>query len=474
LGSHFQNFLYLLRKFANLFYMIQQLIFLLLTLAAFGYAAWQFSKIRRNILLGQPQAIGGQSAKRWKNVAFVAFGQQKMFSRWIPAVFHLFIYVAFLLTQVELIEILVDGFGGVHRFFAPILGGFYTFIIGFIEVLSLLAFIATFIFLARRNLLKVPRFHKPEMNGWPKLDGNIILYLEIVLLIGIFTMNGADVLLQQLDPAHYPDTGTLPVSSWLGPALFGGLEQETLVGLERFGWWLHIIVVFAFLNYLPKSKHLHILLAFPNTYYASLQPRGEMENMDEVMKEVKSMMDPDAAFDDAAMDEELPTFGANDVMSLSWKNIMDAYSCTECGRCTSVCPANLTGKKLSPRKILMDIRDRADEVGRKIDSGNPEYIRADVRETAEKLTKDNFDDGLSLFDRISREELHACTTCNACVEACPVLINPLDPILKLRRYEILTESAGPSDLLSMFNSIENAGSAWQMSIDRDQWANETD
>ena len=452
--------------------MIQPIIFALVSILAFGYAIRQFSKIRRNILLGQAEAFTGDKGKALQNMLLIAFGQQKMFKRWIPALFHLFIYVAFLFTQIELIEIFIDGLSGQHRFFAPYLGGFYTFIIGLIEILSLLAFVATFIFLARRNLLKVPRFHKPEMNGWPKLDGNIILYLEILLLVGIFSMNGSDVLLQQLDPAHYPSTGTLPVSSWLGPMLFGGMEQGGLVILERFGWWLHIIVVFIFLNYLPSSKHLHILLAFPNTYYAKQNSRGEMENMDAIMNEVKSMMDPDAAFAEAPMDEELPEFGANDVTTLSWKNILDAYTCTECGRCTSVCPANLTGKKLSPRKVMMDIRDRAEEIGSKLDTKDPQYIREDLKGDGVKLEAANFDDGKSLFDYISREEIHACTTCNACVEACPVMINPLEPILKLRRYEILTESAGPSDWLPMFNAIENSGAVWQMPNDRDEWTKE--
>ncbi len=452
--------------------MIQQILFIILSVAAIGIATRAFLKIRRNILLGQDYQVEGDTAARWRNVALIAFGQQKMFKNWIPAIFHLFIYVAFLMTQVELIEILIDGVFGVHRFFAPYLGILYTAIINFIEVLSLLAFIATVIFLVRRNLLVIPRFHKDEMTGWPKLDGNLILYGEILLLIGIFSMNGADVVLQQLDPAHYHDTGTLAVSSWLGPALFGGMEEATLIGIERFGWWLHIIVVFAFLNYLPYSKHLHILFAFPNTYYASLKSRGEMENIDEITKEVKSMMDPNAAFEEVDMNAEIPEFGSKDVFDLSWKNILDAYSCTQCGRCTAACPANITGKKLSPRKIVMDVRTRAEEIGTKLDSGNPEFIAEDKRGEGVQLTKDNFDDGKSLFDYITREELHACTTCNACVEACPIMINPLEPILKMRRYEILTESAGPSDWLPMFNSIENSGSAWSIPQDRDKWTQE--
>ena len=449
--------------------MIPQIAFAILTLGAGFFAFRQFAKIRRNILLGKDEQLNDQPGQRWQNVLLIAFGQKKMFKRWIPAVFHLFIYVAFLFTQIELIEILIDGFFGQHRFFAPYLGGLYAVIISTIEILSVLAFVATFVFLARRNLLKVPRFVKSEMNGWPKLDGNLILFGELALLIGIFCMNGADAVLQEVDPAHYFDPGTFIFSDWAGPAVFGGLSQSALVVVERFGWWLHIIVVFAFLNYLPYSKHLHIILAFPNTYYARLNPKGQMENMPEIMNEVKSMMGltdgPEPAMD---LEEELPEFGSNDVFSLSWKNVLEAYTCTECGRCSSVCPANITGKKLSPRKIMMDIRDRAEEIGKNLDSGDTKFIKEDAKDKT-ALTKENYWDGKSLFDYISREEIHACTTCNACVEACPVLINPLDPILKLRRYEILTESAGPGEWLPMFNSIENAGSAWQIPDARDKW-----
>ncbi len=448
--------------------MLQPIIFTIVTIVAFYYAGRQFMKIRRNILLGKDEEIPGDKGQRWRNVLLVAFGQNKMFKRFIPAIFHLFIYVAFLFTQIELIEILIDGFTGKHRFFATMLGSFYTFLISFIEILSVLAFIATFIFLARRNLLKIPRFHKPEMKGWPFLDGNIILYLEVLLLIGIFSMNGADQVLQSHGAEHYPVTGGFAVSSWLGPTLFGGLGDGALVGIERFGWWLHLLVVYGFLNYLPKSKHLHILLAFPNTYFAKQTLKGQMENMPRIQKEVASMMNPEAAGDTGTDESEL-FFGANDVLSLSWKNVLDAYTCTECGRCTSVCPANTTGKKLSPRKIMMDVRDRAEEIGHNLDTGKADFISDDKKGDGVVLAKENYADGKTLFDYISREEIHACTTCNACVEACPVLINPLDIILQLRRYEILMESAGPSDWLPLFNSMENSQAAWAVSVERDAW-----
>lgn len=450
--------------------MISSIVFIVVALIAFGIGGRQFLKIRRNILLGKDFEVTGDVGQRWKNVALIAFGQQKMFKKFIPAIFHFFIYAAFLFTQIELLEILIDGVFGTHRFFADKIGALYTILINSIEILSLLAFVATFVFLARRNLLKVPRFWQPEMKGWPTLDGNMILVLELLLLVGVCTMNGTDVLLQKMDPAHYPATGTMAVSSWLGPMLFGGLEQGTLVFLERAGWWMHILVVFFFLNYLPFSKHLHIMLAFPNTYFAKLSQNGEIGNMPEIMNEVKGMMGiGDAPEPDMSADAELPDFGANDITGLTWKNIMDAYTCTECGRCTEQCPANQTGKKLSPRKIMMDVRDRAEEIGKNIDSGNTDFIAEAKRGEGVALSGANYFDGKSLFDSISREEIHACTTCNACVEACPVLINPLDIIVELRRYEILTESAGPSDWLPMFNSIENGGAAWQMSIERDAW-----
>ncbi len=437
--------------------MIQQILFLIALLTVSFLAFKSYRHIYKSIKLGKAFSISGDAGARWKNTLLVAFGQKKMFKRVIPAILHLFIYVAFLFTQIELIEIIIDGLSGKHRFFAPYLGGLYTVIINSIEFLSFGALIATIIFLWRRNLLKVPRLVMPEMNGWPKIDANNILFAELVLVLAIFTMNGADTLLQNLDPAHYPDTGHLVLSSMVGNTFFSGLSAGTLHILERAGWWLHILVVFGFLLYLPISKHLHILLAFPNVYFSKLTSRGEMSNMPEIMTEVKSMMGlGEPVEEEPPMTDELPDFGAKDIFDLSWKNILDAYTCTECGRCSSVCPANQTGKKLSPRKVMMDIRDRTTE------------IAAAVKD--KDYDTKGYDDGKSLHDLITDEELFACTTCNACVEACPVMINPLEPILEMRRYKILTESAGPGDWMPMFTSLENTGAVWQMPSERIEWA----
>jgi len=450
---------------------IQQILFLLVMIIAVSSAYKAYSKIYRNIHFGKPEDISGDEGQRWWNVILVAFGQKKMFKRWIPAVLHLFIYVAFLFTQIELIEIFIDGLTGKHRIFAPYLGVLYSIIISTIEILSFLALIATFVFLVRRNLLKLPRLKMPEMGGWPTIDANLILFGELLLVNGIFMMNGADVVLQDIDPVHYPDTGFFAISSWMGPVLFEGLGKNMLQIIERTGWWLHLLTVLAFLNYLPLSKHLHIFLAFFNVYFSKLKPRGEMENMPDVMNEVKSMMGliPEGDLDPNA---ELPEFGAKDIFDLSWKNILDSYTCTECGRCSSVCPANITGKKLSPRKIMMDVRDRVTEISENIDSGQENFLSTEAKAAGKELNQHTYDDGKSLFDYISKEEIHACTTCNACVEACPVLIDPMEPILKLRRYEILTESAGPADWTPMFTSIENSGSVWAVPDARDAWTQE--
>lgn len=447
----------------------QQIFFLIILSGVIFIGYKLYGRIVNNIRFGKSYSGAPDSGIRWQNLLLVAFGQKKMFKKPLPAILHLFIYVAFLLTQIELIEIIIDGISGNHRFLAAYLGGFYTFVISFVEVLSLLALAGTVAFLWRRNVLKVRRFENPEMTGWPKQDANLILIGEILLIVAIFTMNGTDVILQQLDPQHYQDTGQLLISAKLGPVLFSGLNESGLVIFERLGWWLHILVVFGFFLYLPLSKHLHILLAFPNTYFARQNAPGTMQNMPEIMREVQSMLGLASENGTAEMSGEIPEFGAKDITDLTWKNLLDAYTCTECGRCTAECPANLTGKKLSPRKVIMDVRDRMEEVARKISNGSSEWIDENKRIEGEKLSINNFSDGKSLFDYVSNEELHACTSCNACVEACPVLINPLEIILEMRRYEILTLGAGPQDWVPMFTSLENNGSVWQVSTDRDAW-----
>ncbi len=453
--------------------MAQQILFILICILSFRLAAKQYRRLYQNVHLGKQEEISGDEGQRWKNVLLVAFGQKKMFKKWLPAILHFFIYAAFLITQIELIEIFIDGIFGSHRFFAGLLGGFYTFVISFIEVLSILAFVATLVFLFRRNILRIARFKKPEMKYWPTIDANLILFGEIALITGLICMNGADIVLQGIDPEHYTSTGHFAVSGSLGPVIFGGMPPDLLMMIERGGWWLHILTVLAFINYLPVSKHLHIIFAFPNVYYSRLSAKGEMRNMPDVQREVSSMLGLDGG-EELPMDEEIPEFGAKDIFDLSWKILLDAYTCTECGRCTTECPANITGKKLSPRKIMMDIRDRIDEVSGKLQSGSSEYINSAKKAKGVELTPANFDDGKSLFDYITPEEIHACTACNACVEACPVLINPLEPILELRRYEILTLSQGPSDWVPMFTSLENTGAVWQMGVERDAWAKTVD
>jgi ferredoxin len=434
--------------------MIQSIFFILITAFIASKAISKYKSIYRNINLGKDESVS-DSPERWRNMIYFALGQKKMFDRPIVGIFHLFIYTAFIITQIELIEVFVDGVTGKHRVFASVLAGFYTLIINSIEILSLLALVATFIFLYRRNILKLIRFQKPEMKGWPSMDANIILFGEITLVVGIFLMNSSDQVLQKIDPSHYTQTGRFYLSSLISENILSNSPKDWLVLFERFGWWLHYLTVLGFVLYLPHSKHLHIFLAFPNAYFSRISPRGEMGAMPAIENEVRGMIGLEIKNPDVIA----PTnFGAKDIFDLSWRNLMEAYSCTECGRCTSVCPANLSGKKLSPRKIMMDIRDRMEEVGSKLDKLN----------THPK----EFDDGKNLFDLISREEIYACTTCNACVQACPVLINPLEPILEMRRYDILMNSAGPSEWLPMFNSLENSQSAWSISSSRTEWAKE--
>lgn len=441
--------------------MIAAIIFSVMFIAGFAWFGVNILKIRSNILLGREVDRKDNPKERWKTMALVALGQKKMFARPIPALLHLGIYVAFVITQVELIEIIFDGVTGSHRAFMSSLGGFYTLIISVIEVLSLAALIATVAFLARRNILKLARFQKPEMKGFPTFDANLILFMEIVLVACIFTMNGADEALYlkgASHAAHEAGSFGFAISSWVGTNIFGGFSVETLYILERIGWWGHWVMVLAFLNYLPYSKHFHILLAFPNTYYSNLEKKGKFTNMESVTNEVKLMLDPTADPFAAPTPEGAPQrFGAKDVTDLTWKNLMDAYTCTECGRCTSACPANITGKKLSPRKIMMDTRDRMVELG-----------------DAKRKNGKDYEDGKSLLgDYISEEELWACTSCNACVQECPVNIDPLSIIVDLRRFLVMEESKMPTELTGMLTNIENNGAPWQFSpADRGNWIHE--
>lgn len=433
-------------------------IFILILIIGIGYFVRNVSKLRQNIALGKETDRSGNKGARWAHMARVALGQSKMVVRPIAGIMHIIVYVGFIIINIEVLEIIIDGILGTHRIFAP-LGKAYDFLIASFEILALLVIVAVVVFWLRRNVLKLSRFIKPEMKGWPKNDADIILYIELILMILFLTMNGADYQLQQLNVENYTQAGAFPVSGLLAP-LFEDLSVNTLIIIERTAWWLHIVGILFFLNYLYYSKHLHIILAFPNTYYANLEPKGKFENLESVTREVKLMMDPSAdPFAAPPPDAPPPEkFGASDVMDLSWVQLLNAYTCTECGRCTNECPANQTGKKLSPRKIMMDTRDRLEEVGKNVRENKGQFV----------------DDGKQLLnDYITREELWACTTCNACVEACPVSIDPLSIIMDMRRFLVMEQSQGPAELNVMMNNVENNGAPWPFNqMDRLNWAKE--
>lgn len=437
-----------------MYIIVQQIFFILILATAIWFFVKKVSEIRRNIKLGRDEDLNDQPGRRWKNVVLLALGQKKMFKRPLPAILHLFVYAGFIIINIEILEILLDGALGEHRLFAPMLGGLYSFLVGFFEVLAATVLIACVIFLIRRNVTRVKRLNQAELNGWPKNDANLILITEVILMSLFLVMNAADLRLQQLQAEHYTTTEPFWISQHL-TGIFGNMQEGGLVAVERICWWLHIVGVLLFMNYLPYSKHLHIVLAFPNAYYTRLAPQGKMKNMPAIQQEVLYMMQPELAPTGGEQPAEPQRFGAKDVQDLSWKYLLDAYSCTECGRCTANCPANMTGKKLSPRKIMMDTRDRLEEVGRNI-AKNKEFV----------------DDGKSLVhDYITVEELRACTTCQACVEACPVGIEPLAIIDQLRRYLVMEESNAPQEWNLMSGNIENNMAPWKFSPDdRDQWA----
>ncbi len=428
----------------------------ILFLIAFAIAIYLFAKrisgIRRNILIGLPEDLNDQPEKRWKNLFLLALGQKKMFKNPLVAFFHFIIYAGFIIINIEVLEILIDGLFGTHRLFNSYIPGLYTYLINIFEFLAAGVILVCLIFLFRRHLMHLWRFKHPDLKGWPSKDAFFILVTEIILMGLFLSMNATDTILQCKAYGHYADqiTGNFIVSSLLHP-LFIGFSNETLVIIERSAWWLHILGIFAFLNYLPWSKHLHIILAFPNAYYSRLTPQGKLNNMPSVQNEVLYAFQPELAPTEATTGTN--KFGASDIHELSWKNILDAYSCTECGRCSNACPASQTGKLLSPRSIMMKTRDRAEEIGKRLDNG----VTAS--------------DGKSLlFDYITEEELRACTTCNACVEECPVSISPVDIIVQLRRYLVMEKSSAPQEWTMMFGNIENNFAPWKFSpTDRSKW-----
>jgi heterodisulfide reductase subunit C len=438
----------------------QQMLFVVLLGITVTLVYLRGKRIADNIKLGKDLDRSDRADERWRTMLLIAFGQKKMFDRPIVGFLHLAVYAGFLLINIEMLEIVIDGLSGGHRVFAPLLGGMYNVMISFFELLGLAVTMACIVFLLRRNVLLLSRFQSAEMKAWPRQDANTILISEILLMTAIFCMNGADAVLQSRSDAseyiqaHYPPIGSFLVSGSLFVPFLKLFSTNTLFWIERFGWWFHIAGIFAFTVYVTYSKHLHIALAFPNTYFSNLRPKGEFTNNAIVTREVQLAM---GLIEDNGQASEIGRFGAKDVQDLTWKNLLEAYSCTECGRCTSVCPANLTGKTLSPRKIMMDTRDRIEEVGENIVRFGKHH-----------------DDGKSLYgDYISKEELMACTSCNACAEACPINIDPLNIIVEIRRYIAMEESSTPASWNSMFANIENNFAPWAFSpSDRFNWAAE--
>lgn len=439
---------------------IPNILFAIALIAGLGYFANNVKKLIRNIKLGRDVDVSDNKSIRWRNMAMIALGQSKMVKRPIAGFLHVIVYLGFIIINIEVLEIILDGlFSGIfyddHRLFSSILpASVYGFLIGIFEILAALVFVSVVIFWIRRNILKIKRFWAREMTSWPKNDANFILYFEMVLMMLFLVMNATDLRFQAMESGNVISQY---ITSW-----FGNTSTETFHIVERAAWWLHIIGILIFLNYLYFSKHLHILLAFPNTYYGKVVPKGQFKNNDAVTKEVKMMMDPNvdpfAAQPEGDVTETPAKFGASDVQDLSWVQLLNAYTCTECGRCTSECPANITGKLLSPRKIMMDTRDRLEEVGRNIDANNGVFK----------------DDGKQLLDDyITREELWACTTCNACVQACPVSIDPMSIIMEMRNFLVMEQSAAPMELNNMMTNIENNGAPWPYNqMDRLNWKDE--
>ena len=440
---------------------LDNILFAIVLGLGFGYFYLNIKKLVRNINLGIAVDRKDNAKARWKNMAMIALGQSKMVKRPIAGILHIIVYVGFVIINIELLEIIIDGLFGTHRVFS-ILGITYDVLIASFEILALLVLVAVTIFWIRRNSIKLKRFISSDLNGYPKNDANYILYFEVILMTLFLLMNASDLHLQNVPGgfSHFVKAGAFPVSQFIEP-IFNGVSNELVMLLSEIFWWLHIVGILLFMNYLYFSKHLHILLAFPNTYFANLNPQGQFDNLESVTNEVKMMMDPNAdPFAAApATETEVPAkFGASDVQDLNWVQLLNAYTCTECGRCTSVCPANQTGKKLSPRKIMMDTRDRLEEVGKNIDSNQGTFVN---------------DNKALLNDYISPEELWACTTCNACVEECPVNISPLSIILDMRRYLVMEQSAAPTELNGMMTNIENNGAPWPYNqMDRLNWKNE--